>query len=909
MTRPLLETKFYIPPARPQLAPRPLLIQRLTAGLDRKLTLISAPAGFGKTTLLSVWADQCQWPVAWLSLDRDDNNPRQFLTYLIAALERVCPKLGTDARALLQFPQVPSFKAVLTMLINGLVKIETRLVLVLDDYHVIKLQSIHDGLAFLLGHLPPQMHLILSGRVDPPLPLARLRTRGYLHELRGADLRFTLQEAALFLNQVMGLQLSEQDVATLESRTEGWIAGLQLAALSMRGRETNHVADFIAAFSGSHRHVIDYLVEEVLAQQPDRVRTFLCQTAVLDRLTASLCDAVTGYQDSASILRYLEQANMFLVPLDDRREWYRYHLLFADFLRNRLQHEMPDRVHDLHCWAAEWYEKRELFANTIDHVLQAAEFEWAARLLGKIALRALVNDQAHTLLRWLSAFPQQMIDERPQLCIFYAWALIIIGELDDVEKYLGYAEKNFRSEDWHTSAAQERFYRELVGQVTAARAYLAIYKGDWTRSANLAHQAMTLLPRDDPFLHGVANWLVEFTQFFQTDVSTSDNALARTIELGEASGNVLIALLSIYMSGYFCVFRGDLCAAQRLFERGLRMVERSTMEGYVADQDAPPLSVCLVYQGLGNVARERNDLVAAARHLSKCIELAEKWGNAEVLVDSYIFWALTRQAQGDVETANHTMERVERLVQEDKVAPFTARQVRAYRTKLCTLQGDLDAAAQHADVLEDTEIQEPIDIVPLLMLAIEKAALARFWLAQGRFQAVIDLLQPLYPAVEDAGWMGVVLEMLAIQALALQGLSRAQMALDVLHRALALAQPQRYVCLFVDLGPKMCALLRQAVSHGVVPDYACTLLAAFEAEQAAVDVSAVSQPVDMVEPLSEREREVLQLIAAGLTNREIAERLFIAVSTVKSHINSLYRKLDVSKRTQAVARAREWRLL
>jgi LuxR family maltose regulon positive regulatory protein len=921
MSTPLLKTKLYIPPTRPELVPRPRLIEQLNAGLwqnddfARKLTLVSAPAGFGKTTLITEWLQHLgaaplqertsgtHRSFAWLSLDDDDNNPAYFFTYLIAAIETVQADAGADARALLQSSQPPPLKAALTVLINSLAAMPTHVVLVLDDYQVVEQQSIHDALTFLLEYLPPQMHLVIASRADPPLPLSRLRTRGQLAELRAADLRFTPDEATAFLNQAMGLDLSPEDVAALEARTEGWIAGLQLAALSMRAKTAERVADFIAAFSGSYRHVIDYLAEEVLAQQSDEIHDFLCQTAILDQLTAPLCDAVTGRNDSDAVLRQLEQANLFLVPLDDQRKWYRYHRLFADFLRNHLHQAMPDQVRDLHCWAADWYEHNGLATEAVGHALEAADFQWAARLIEQVAQTSLMHGAVNTLLSWLKALPDALVRTRPRLGLFYAEALTIAGQLDTVEVLVQDIERNLRTGGSTTDS------EDLLAEVSAIRAYLTIQRGDLPRAIELARQASEHLGTDSVFPRSVVTWLLALIHYFDQDTAAANRAFAETIELGQAAGNVLVTLLSIYTSGYLQAMQGHLRQAREIYCQGLQLPEPDSQHPGAGQSEQPFLAVSLIYQGLGDVLREQNDLENAGRYLTKCIELGEQWGNAEVLADSYIVLARAKQAQGDTRGANEVIGKAEQFVRENQVSPLTVRQIEAHRARLWVAQGNLEAAARWAASQERIYEAEDDDggQIALFVRGAEQITLARLLIAQRRFEKATRLLEPLLAAEEAAEWSGLVIEILALQALALLGQNRTAEAFTTLNRALSLAEPEGYVRAFVDAGAPMAELLQQAVRRGMSPGYVSKLLAAFGiAGYGRMGTMPPHSPTPtLIEPLSERELEVLRLVAEGLSNREIAERLIVAVSTVKTHINHIYRKLGVSKRTQAVARARE----
>jgi len=553
MDAPLLRTKLYIPPVPPHLVGRARLVERLNGGLylpnragfARKLTLISAPPGFGKTTLLVEWLAGFRMPdgaltspsVAWLSLDPDDNALPRFLTYLIAAVEAACPGVGTAAAALINGPQMPGFKAVLTVLINALAQTSTPLPIVLDDYHLIDRPPIHEAMTFLLDYLPPAVHLVIAGRADPPLPLSRLRARGALLELRAADLRFTAEETAAFLNETMGLSLSAQDVDTLQGRTEGWISGLQLAALALRaapGAPTDR-AQFIAAFGGSH-HYIDYLAEEVLAHQPADLRAFLLHTSILDRLNAPLCNAVTGRDDSDAVLHHLERANLFLERLDATGEWYRYHHLFADFLRSHLGQESPERIHDLHCRAARWHEQHGSLTAAIGHVLQANESEWAARMIEHIAQPMLLHGEALTLLGWIDRLPLTVQSDRPWLCVYRGWALIVSGCLDEVENCL--AQLNALLAGVESPAGRA----DLEQQMDAIRAMSVMYSGDIETSARLARRTLHTLSPRNAFLRTILTWLIGFTSYFDQDITLAQHVFGETLKQSQAEGNTMLIL-------------------------------------------------------------------------------------------------------------------------------------------------------------------------------------------------------------------------------------------------------------------------------------------------------------------------------------------------------------------------------
>ncbi len=913
MTTPLLRTKLYAPPPRPNLVARPRLIERIDQGLraGHRLTLVSAPAGYGKTTLLSAWwaanRDQ-ERKLAWLSLDERDNDPARFWAYVIGALQTLRSDLGQEALSQLQAPQPPPIEGLLTQLLNQIAtafpptSLSPQLILLLDDYHVIETPAIDEALAFLIDHLPPQLHLVIATRADPGLPLPRLRARGQLTEIRAADLRFTAGEAADFLNQTMGLDLTVDDVATLEARTEGWIAGLQLVALSMRSSEDP--SGFIADLTGSDRFILDYLAAEVLRQQPAARQTFLLQTSILDRLCGPLCDAVLTSDEAGSsqqMLEALEADNLFIVPLDNERRWYRYHRLFADFLRSRLNQVHPDQVPELHRRAAAWHERNALAAEAIEHALRGQDFDRAADLIEEITRTLLVQGEVTTLLHWFEQLPEDLFRARSRLSICYAQTLTSANQLDRIETYLRYAEE---SQDTAGPRADL-----LMGRVSAVRAYTSFFAGDVYRAAELARRAYTLLPEDDAFFRSVASWFIGLAQLFGHDAAAADQAFTKSMDLGTTAGSSLTTLLSIFVRGHLNFLRGDLHGAEALFRMGERIVGvEDGAERDVAATAPPSLSV--IYQGLGNLHREWNELETAARYLTQSIELSKRWGNGEILVDTYLLLARVRYAQGDRAGVEEALRRAEVIVQEGQISSLTVRQVRAYEVRFWVREGALDDAATWAAAWKQSALLPDDAQAAFFLRWIEESALVQLLIAQRRFDQSLDVLDHLSQRAKVGDWDGILIELLALQALALQGQGETEEALLALDRALALGEPEGYVRTFVDLGAEMAHLLRRATARGVGGNYARHLLDTIEAERAQTPAPPPPPSAEgLIEPLTDREGEVLRLIAAGLTNQQIADELFIAHSTVKTHINNLYGKLDVSRRTQAVARARELGLL
>lgn len=874
MTIPLLQTKLYTPPLRPEIVPRPRLIEQLNAGFHRKLAIISAPAGFGKTTLLSEWITRCQQPVAWVTLDKGDNDPARFWAYFVAALRATGIDVETVRPSTVPSPHPPSIEAALTPLLNQLAAIPDPVVIVLDDYHAIDAQPVHQGLAFLLDHLPPQVHLIIATRVDPPLPIARLRARGQLTELYQADLRFTLEETADFLNRVMGLDLAPADVAALERRTEGWIAGLQMAAVSMRGRDD--AAAFVRAFTGSHRYILDYLGDEVLRQQPDGVRLFLLQTAILGRVTAPLCDAVVDKAvltevegGPQTMLEMLERNNLFIVPLDEERRWYRYHHLFADLLRQRLEQEWPRLVPQLHQRASAWYQAEELYPDAVNHSLAAGDEEHAAELIGSEGWDMLVRGEMRELLGWLDSLPQDLVGSRPQLGVIHAWALALTSQWERLEQRLT------RIGDGHGP-----------GEIAALQAYVASVQGNVPRTVALCKQASEALPERKWFSRSFVALSLGIAHLADRQPAAARKAFGEAIELCRATGFSYMMQAAMMELGLVQQMAGSLHEAAETFRRALELIPR---------QDLRPVPIAgMAYLGLSRAYYEWNDLDRALQNARRGVEVTDLGGFTNALLHSYVRLIEAHLARGDIMAASQAFEKAERLV-ERHPHPAISGMLAILRVRFWLRNGNLAAASswlqEHPPAAGD---------VTNYPQELEQLAAARALLGLKQTARVLELLRPLQNRAEEAGRVWMLIRVLVLQTRALQVEENWDQAVSTLGRALSLAEPEGYVRTFVDEGEPMARLLRRVLTQGIAPDYVARLLAAFGEE-----ARATSPAMDaLVEPLTDREMDVLRLIVAGLSNPEIAEELFIALSTVKSHVNHIYGKLDVENRIQAVNRAR-----
>jgi LuxR family maltose regulon positive regulatory protein len=906
---PLLATKLYIPRWRPGLVSRPSLIERLNQGAERKLTLVSAPAGFGKTTLVSEWVAGSDRPIAWLSLEEADNDRARFLAYVVAALRTAAPHIGEGVLGALQSSQPPPTESILTALLNEIATLQDTIVLVLDDYHVIDATPVDHALTFLLEHLPPQMHLVITTREDPQLPLARLRTRGQMIEMRAADLRFTHDEAVAFINEVMGLDLSASDLATLETRTEGWIAGLQLAALSMRGRDD--IPGFIRSFAGDDRYIVDYLVEEVLRRQPEHVRAFLLRTSVLDRLSGSLCDAVTGRQDGRGLLEALERGNLFVVPLDDKRHWYRYHHLFADVLRAHAMEEGADQVAVRHQRASAWYETNGFRSAAINHALAAEDFERAASLVELAAMEMLGSGQEPMLYGWLTALPDKIVRARPVLSVNYAFASLSRDGLEAAEARLRDAERwletptNVReprdAPSGEMVVVDQKGFRSLPGTIAIARAYCAGALGDLAGMMEYAHHALDLLPEDDNLWRGAAAAILGIACWTSGDLEAAYRSFTEGKDRLEATGYTQFEISIVYILADIRIAQGRLRDAARIYEQALRQA---------TEQGRGVWGTSDLYVGLGDLHRERNDLEIATQYLLRSKELGEHTALTDTRHRWYVAMARVKAIEGDLGSALDLLDEAERQYVENPDPDV--RPIAALKAQWWVAQGRL---ADALDWVRERSVSVDDDLSYLR--EFEHLTLARILLARNRreredrfIHEAVGLLERLLDAAEEGERTGSVIEILVLLAVAREAHGDISLALLSLERALTLAEPEGYVRLFVDEGLPMKTLLSQAAAQGKAPDYTSRLLAAFDAEEQTrrnrFD-SPAAQP--LAEPLSQRELDVLRLIALGLSNREIGERLFLALDTVKGHNRKIFGKLDVQSRTEAMARARELGIL
>jgi LuxR family maltose regulon positive regulatory protein len=871
---PLLATKLNVPPRRRAVVARPRLDERLNEGLRRRLTLVSAPAGFGKTTLIAEWVGECGLPVAWLSLDEADGDPGRFLSYLVAAIRTVVPGAGEAVLGLLGAPQPPPVELALTPLVNDLATAAIDFVLVLDDYHIVDSKPVDDAVGFLVEHLPPGMRVVISTREDPALPLARLRAGARLAEVRASDLRFTPEESAAFLNEAMGLALSAADVDALETTTEGWIAGLQLAAVSLRGQED--AAAFIRSFSGGHRFVLDYLVEEVLGRQPPETADFLLRTSILDRLCGPLCDAVT--LDAASpgqrTLERLERANLFIVPLDDERRWYRYHHLFGDLLRQRLGQSLSGAaVDDLHGRASRWYEENGFDVEAFRHAAAGHDVERAERLIKGGGLPLYLRGALAPIVAWLSSLPEEVLDARPSLRALYAMVLLGGGRTAGIAEMLDAAEAAVDRQ------AGDEATRDLLGQVAATRAMLALSQHRADVMIAEGKRALELLRPDNVASRAAVVGTLGYAYEVLGERAEARKAYAEALSTSRATGSrfgELAASLGV--------------AGMQELDNELSLAEQTYRETIRAAADLPFPVISEAHLGLARIFYEWNDLDAAWEQGQKALELARRLQSTDRPVACQVSLARVKLARGEVEAAAGLLAEAERAVHEHDFVREAPR-VASARASVCLRKGDVEGAARIAADFD----------LPL--------ARARVCLAEGDGDGALAALEPFRRQAESRGWQDDRLRALAMRALARFVAGRRGEALSSLGEAMAIAEPEGFVRLFVDEGPLMAGLLREAVAGRTRADYSRRLLDVMSAEAGATAPGVAAPSAGpagssaLVEPPSKRELEVLALIAEGLSNQEIAERLFLSPQTVKVHVRNIYSKLDVSSRTQAVARA------
>jgi LuxR family maltose regulon positive regulatory protein len=905
----LLTTKLFSPRRRPNSIERPRLIRLLKSGLGRKLTLVIAPAGFGKTTLLGEWIPQSERCVAWVTLEEGDNDPARFWSYFIAALQMLDAEIGKNTLGLLQSPQPPPTEAILNSLLNDIAGFPDNFAHVLDDYQVIQNPSIHAAIQYFLEHIPAHMHLVVASRTDPPLPLGRLRAHDQLNEIRSADLRFTPDETAAFLNQTMGLKLSTENVNSLEAHTEGWIAGLQLAGLALQGHgpqpDARIVSEFIAGFTGSHRYIISYLVEEVLSQQPAGTMDFLLQTSILDRLCESLCDAVTGDSGGQAVLENLEQANLFITPLDHEGKWYRYHYLFAEVLQARLRQSRPELLGEIHGRASAWYEAHDFLAEAVKHALAAGNAPRVVGLIERERWTFLERGEAATLQGWLNQLPVEMVKRSPGLSLAYAWIFTLLRQAETIEPHIQAAENALDANS--TSGADLDAVAEhgIRGEIATLRAAIALSQSNIPRALELCRYALEQLPEDNLRMRGYAIYFLGHSERRGGHITAAGRFFAQSSTLSLQADNLLIALHALANLTNIQITMGRLKEAAETSQRVLQIT---------ADRRRQAWPVAgLAYYGLGKLHYEWDDLDAALRFSRLGVESGQRGGMTGLEFTCRFVLALTLQAQDEGNGADRVLREIAALT-EQHPNPVNAALAAVWEARLRLRQGRLEQAVRWAERCLPFDEQ----VVLPYSREVEYLTYARVRIAQGRTGMVLPLLTRLEKAAKSDGRTGSLIEIWMLQALAHQVRGDSPSALDLLERALILAEPEGYVRIFVDEGYPMLTLLidlqsRTSDKLGAAVDDRSTRLLAYIKKLR----SAFSQPVPtasepsgiVVEPLSARELEVLHWMAEGASNQEISIQLFIAHPTVKRHVSNIFNKLGVGSRTKAVAAGRKLGLL
>jgi LuxR family maltose regulon positive regulatory protein len=830
---------------------------------SRKLILVSAPAGYGKTTLVTEWLGGVSVNTAWLSLDEADNDPTRFLAYLITALENANKQINLESvRVVLQSAQPLFPEVVLTHIINAIVALPDSVILVLDDYHIIHTPAIHQQITFLLEHQPAQMHLVLVSREDPLLPIARLRARGEVVEVRQQELRFTFQECADFLQLVMGMRLGVGDISALERRTEGWIVGLQLAALSMQGR--GDLTGFIQAFTGSNRFILDYLIEEVFERQTDEVKDFLLKTSILENLTASLCEAVAGNSTSQELLGNLEQANLFIVPLDQSRSWYRYHHLFSELLRHRLGASHSNLESELHQRASRWFESEGMLTEAIQHALAAQDWERAARLIDSACAGFLKRGEVLTVVGWFQSLPEAMLLSNPKLCFDYCWPLLLAGQYEKAAPLLEGVEQ----------AAKD--IPVFLGEVYAAQAFLARGVGNHERMIECSQRALELLPKNSVNSRSIVALNLGLAYWHMGKMSETEAVLVEALEAAYTTGNHYAALTALIFLGRVFAVRGQLHQAEEYFKSAIRQGKEMPINA-------------LAYMDLAALYYEWNMLAVSDEHLQKAIILSQRSLNDEFLVGCWILGSRLRIAQGDFVGAKDVLEQAWALVRAGKIPVKMIDRVNAAQAYLLLQKGEPPGEWGQ-------KLSGEVDCHPFYrFLGVTKARL----LPDVQAKAYLEWAGQTAQAKE---WgYGLV----AVRALQAALAETQEDALEYITEAVQLAEGGGFIRSFVEVGAKLVRLLRVVIRHGLLPEYVGRILAVM-AEDADIQRSG-SMP--LIESLSERELEVLRLVILGLSNREIAEELIISPGTAKTHIHNVCGKLGVRNRTEAAIRAKELNLV
>ncbi len=896
----LLATKLAIPPLRPALVPRRRLIERLDECLAHPLTLVSAPAGFGKTTLVSAWARGLSTPAAWLSLDEGDNNPTRFLAYLVAALQRIDPAIGQDLAASLDADPGAPPDTVIATLVNDISALPAPFVLILDDYHLLDDERAHEVMRGLVAYQPPQMHLVIVTREDPQLPLARLRGRGQLIDLRAQDLRFTAEEVAAFLRDVMGVALERAQIEALDAQIEGWIAGWQLAALSMQGRAT--AAELTAELSGSQHYILSYLTEEVLRRLPPDIQSFLIETSVLDRLSGPLCDAVTGRDDSDAVLERLYTANTFVIALDDTHQWYRYHHLFADLLRGQLNRKHPERAPILHGRASAWYESQGDAANAIEHAFAANDHARVVRLLEAHAREVVLQGYAQSVEDWLRRLPPEWHAAGPRANLAFGWSQLLRGRPGEVETYLRHAELAAaeRERSGHGDAA-----RAIRAEAEALRAGLVSLQGDTERACEMARAAVAQAPPDDLYLQGMTRFCLATAYNYAGQVAAAIDTYLDALPLCRAADNTLASMLIVANLVVLYMVRGRLAAAEALTQGVMADTEKAGVP--------PSPALATVYMGLSEVLYERNEIEAARSQLQRWLDISRRGGHVAAVAYGHVLLSRMEQARGHLEAAEAALAGAAAL-RHHRMPGWVGPSILAQQVALALARGDTATAAgalsaSGVGVTDAVSYAREVIHIAYLRLLLH---LGRRTPGAGDLDQALDLAGRVLQSAEAAGRMGRAIETLTLRALVWQARGDMPAARADLDRALDLGEPEGYARVFLNEGAPVRRLLETV--QPAHPAYVARVLNAF-GDALSVEAGLKPPPtmpptnVPLVEPLTERELEVLRLLADGLTYEEAAGRLVVSLNTVRYHVKAIYGKLGVDRRAAALSKARSLGLL
>jgi len=894
---PILATKLYLPEPKQGFVQRTSLLEQLNKGIDRKLTLISAPAGYGKTTLLTQWITQNKLPTAWISLEKGESDPVQFMRYVIIALRSIEPNIGKAAWASFQSPQQVPIGTVIISLVDEIVNISNEFILVLDDFHTIENVDIHKTIGDLINLLPSKVHLVIATRVDPSLPLSILRVRNQINELRASDLCFSQDETTLFFNEMMNLELSNQEISILESRTEGWVAGLQLAALSMQGCKDTSM--FIKAFAGDDRLIVDYLAEEVLNLQSAEVQQFLLQTSILNRLSGALCDFITQQKGSQKILDGLERANLFVISLDNKRHWYRYHHLFSDLLSARLHQSQPEIVAAIHRRASIWFEQNDQIVETINHALSAGDFDRVADLIEDNTLAMLAKGELHTFLDWIYVLPEKVARQRPWLRIYQAWSLAFAGRVNDIEPLLKETDQLLQRSDLVIDKSYNEDERqEMIGNIACIRAFVAVVTGGFSHAIEYANKAGEKLSEDNLWARSVFQWALGVANRMHGDLTVAERSCAEVVMLGRKMDNIWTIVTGLTDLAIVYQTRGQLYKTASLCQEAIELAAQRSMDnlGFTGRVEA-----CLAL-----VMYEQNDLKGALHFARSSVKKTQNWSNPNHFVYAYIALACVLQAQQDFKGASDCIAKADLIRSKFPILPVLSGMLEKRRVQLWLTQKRKSQVTRWAmDNATDDTYKRFVHSKVAGENEPPLFTLARVYISQAKMDEALELLNHLEKSAISSGRINNLIEALVLQTLTLSASKNWAAALQTMERCLALAEPGGYIRIFIDEGPLIAKLLEKCLDSKVtVPRaYVKKLLSAFRLSK------LIKTDDELVEQLSDRELEVLRSIAAGLSNKKITESLFISLSTVKTHLRNIYGKLNVHSRTEAVAKADELDLL